>query len=107
MRQPEVVRIPEGPSLKPGIEDARVALLRKRLNVTGDLNDWRYDRAVAEAVTNFQKTAGLNPDGLAGPATIRELNGGARRPSNRVDAILATWNAGAGCRAISAATIRC
>jgi murein L,D-transpeptidase YcbB/YkuD len=90
VRQPEVVRIPEGPSLKPGIEDARVALLRKRLNVTGDLNDWRYDRAVAEAVANFQKTAGLNPDGLAGPATIRELNGGARRPSNRVDAILAT-----------------
>ena len=90
VRQPEVVRIPEGPSLKPGIEDARVALLRKRLNVTGDLNDWRYDRAVAEAVANFQKSAGLNPDGLAGPATIRELNGGARRPSNRVDAILAT-----------------
>ncbi|HEY7458378.1 MAG TPA: L,D-transpeptidase family protein [Xanthobacteraceae bacterium] len=90
VREPDVVRIAEGPSLKPGMEDARVALLRKRLNVSGDLNDWRYDRGVAEAVVNFQKSAGLNPDGLAGPATIRALNGNQRRPTNKVDAILAT-----------------
>jgi L,D-transpeptidase YcbB len=90
VREPDVVRIPEGSSLKPGVEDARVALLRKRLNVTGDLNDWRYDRAVAEAVANFQQSAGLNADGLAGPVTIRALNGNQRRTTNKVDAILAT-----------------
>ena len=89
-REPDVVRIPDGPSLKLGMEDQRVALIRKRLNVTGDLNDWRYDRAVADAVANFQKTSGLTADGLAGPATIRAMNGGQRRVSNKVDAILAT-----------------
>jgi L,D-transpeptidase YcbB len=87
-REPEIVRIPEGPSLKLGMEDARVALLRKRLNISGDPNDWRYDKVVAEAVLNFQKTSGLTADGLAGPATIRAMNG--VRRTNKVDAILAT-----------------
>jgi murein L,D-transpeptidase YcbB/YkuD len=87
-REPDIVRIPEGPSLKPGMEDSRVALLRKRLNIPGDQNDWRYDKQVAEAVLSFQKTAGLAADGLAGPATIRAMNG--VRRTNKVDAILAT-----------------
>jgi murein L,D-transpeptidase YcbB/YkuD len=87
-REPDIVRIPEGPSLKLGMEDARVALLRRRLNVPGDQSNWRYDKAVAEAVQNFQNTAGLTADGLAGPATIRALNG--VRRTNKVDAIIAT-----------------
>jgi murein L,D-transpeptidase YcbB/YkuD len=87
-QEPQVVRIPEGPSLKPGMEDSRVALLRRRLNIPGDSNDWRYDKVVAEAVRDFQESAGLAADGLAGPATIRALNG--VRKTNKVDAILAT-----------------
>ena len=84
----EIVRIPEGPTLKPGMEDMRVALLRRRLDVPGDQDNHRFDKEVAEAVMNFQKNAGLTADGLAGSATIRAING--PRRGSRVDAILAT-----------------
>lgn len=84
----EIVRIPEGPTLKPGMEDQRVALLRRRLEIPGDQDNPRYDDAVAEAVSRFQKSAGLNADGLAGPATVRAING--PRRASKVDAILAT-----------------
>jgi murein L,D-transpeptidase YcbB/YkuD len=86
-REPDFVRVPDGPTLKPGMEDARVAMLRKRLK-TADPDDWRYDKIVAEAVADFQKTAGLTPDGLVGPATLRALNG--VRRIDKSDAILAT-----------------
>ncbi|HEX5777752.1 MAG TPA: L,D-transpeptidase family protein, partial [Xanthobacteraceae bacterium] len=82
----QVVRVPEGPTLKPGMEDPRVATLRRRLELPGDSH--RYDDEVAKAVVEFQKNAGLTADGLAGPATIARLNGKTR--GSRADAILAT-----------------
>ena len=84
----EIVRIPDGPTMKPGAEDPRVPALRKRLEIAGDRDSHRYDNEVAEAVVKFQKNAGLTPDGLAGPATVRAINGPAR--GSKVDAILAT-----------------
>jgi murein L,D-transpeptidase YcbB/YkuD len=86
-REPDIVRIPEGPTLKPGMQDERVAFLRKRLKLE-NADDRRYDSKVAEAVADFQKTAGLTPDGLLGPATLRALNG--VRKVDKADAILAT-----------------
>jgi murein L,D-transpeptidase YcbB/YkuD len=84
----EIVRIPDGPTMKLGAEDPPVPALRKRLEIAGEPNDHRYDKEVAEAVVKFQKGAGLTPDGLAGPATVRAINGPAR--GSKVDAILAT-----------------
>jgi len=75
----EVVRVPEGPSLKPGMNDPRVAALRKRLNIPGDQSNTHYDASVVEAVKAFQKGAGLNGDGAVGPATLRALNGVQKR----------------------------
>jgi murein L,D-transpeptidase YcbB/YkuD len=83
--EPTVVRIPEGSLLRPGMEDARVALLRQRLKVEGAADSRRYDDAVVAAVKAFQKAAGLNPDGVVGPSTLRHLNGGA--PPRRADVI--------------------
>src|SRR3954453_631974 len=40
------VRMPEGPSVKPGGNDARMPLVRKRLNVPGDDDNLRYDNDV-------------------------------------------------------------
>jgi murein L,D-transpeptidase YcbB/YkuD len=75
----EVVRVPEGPSLKPGMNDPRVAVLRKRLNIAGDQSSTSYDADVVAAVKAFQKGAGLTTDGLVGPGTLRALNGGPKR----------------------------
>ncbi|MGH6769376.1 MAG: L,D-transpeptidase family protein [Xanthobacteraceae bacterium] len=83
--EPTVVRIPEGSLLRPGVEDARVVLLRQRLKVESDADSRRYDDALVAAVKAFQKSAGLNPDGVVGPSTLRHLNGAA--PPRRVDVI--------------------
>jgi murein L,D-transpeptidase YcbB/YkuD len=72
--------VPEGASLKPGMSDARVSLLRKRLGVdsgpeaTPDL----YDGALVDAVEAFQGENGLGVDGIVGPATLSALNGRSR-----------------------------
>ena len=72
--EPKVVRIPEGPTLRPGMEDSRVPLLRQRLNVAGDAISLRYDEALATAVKAYQKSNRMNPDGMIGAATVRSLN---------------------------------
>jgi murein L,D-transpeptidase YcbB/YkuD len=77
------VRIPDGPLLRPGMEDARVPLLRQRLKLDGD--GPRYDEPLVAAIKEFQRTAGLNADGVIGPATVRRLNGDA--PPQRADVI--------------------
>jgi murein L,D-transpeptidase YcbB/YkuD len=87
---PQVVHVPEGPTLRPGLKDPRVPALRKRLKAGGDPADTRYDDELVDAVKRFQTQAGLNPDGLVGVGTLRALNGNAPpRRTNVVDVILA------------------
>ena len=71
--------VPDGPSLKPGMVDARVNDLRLRLMSSGDLTiegaDPRvYDPALVQAVERFQSRHGLEPDGVVGPKTLYALN---------------------------------
>ena len=76
----EAPPIPTGPSLNPGMSDARVPLVRKRLTDSGDLNasdasdSPEYDARLVTAVQNFQQRMGLESDGVLGPSTIAELN---------------------------------
>jgi murein L,D-transpeptidase YcbB/YkuD len=69
------VHVPEGKILRPGQKDARVAALRKRLNITGDKDNLLYDDAVRDAVKTFQTESELGVDGNLGPNTVRALNG--------------------------------
>jgi murein L,D-transpeptidase YcbB/YkuD len=79
--------LPEGPSLKPGIRDPRVPVLRERLRITGDYPDQAppevpgeamspelYDGRLVAAVEVFQARHGLDMDGVVGPATRAALN---------------------------------
>ncbi len=71
--------VAQGPSLKPGMVDARVPVLRARLVATGDLTMQdlyftTYDDMLAAGVARFQRRHGLADDGVAGPRTLRELN---------------------------------
>ncbi len=86
----KVVRIPEGPTLRPGAEDARVPLLRQRLNVAGDETNLRYDEALATAVKAYQKSNRMNADGMIGASTVRSLNAvAAPARSDVIDTVIA------------------
>jgi murein L,D-transpeptidase YcbB/YkuD len=73
--------IPLGPTLKPGMSDTRIPVLRKRLAVTGDLEvtlanneSSTFDAPVETAVRAFQQRHGLKPDGAVGKATLAALS---------------------------------
>ena len=109
----EQIVIPAGPLLKLGVEDDRVPLLRKRLKqlkilknkdelalsdeqasdaplfgsngaiLAADDSSSVMSETDVIAVRAFQKSAGLQPDGVAGNLTINALNG--KKPVNRAN----------------------
>jgi murein L,D-transpeptidase YcbB/YkuD len=68
------VHVPEGKILRPGMKDARVVLLRKRLDIAGDKDNPLYDDAVRDAVRTFQTESDIGVDGNLGSNTVRALN---------------------------------
>jgi murein L,D-transpeptidase YcbB/YkuD len=71
--------ISAGETLKPGMENPRVDMVRKRLAVTGDLAPENmdsdvFDAALEEAVKRFQKRHNLAPDGAVGKQTLAAMN---------------------------------
>ncbi len=72
--------VPDGTTLHPGDEDARVPALRRRLVASGDLgtrsaaDDGRFDDELAEAVVRFQHRHGLDADGSVGRETLAAMN---------------------------------
>ncbi|MCB1491398.1 MAG: L,D-transpeptidase family protein [Rhodobiaceae bacterium] len=73
---PKPVEVPTDLTLRLGVNDARVAVLRARLDILDDpltAND--FDETVHDAVVAFQSDNGLQPDGIAGPRTLGMLNG--------------------------------
>ncbi len=82
-----VVRLPDGPLLKPGQKDERVALLRERLgvaSVASDADPETYDPALAEAVKAFQRERGLAATGKIGRSTVSALNAEAQGNADRI-----------------------
>jgi murein L,D-transpeptidase YcbB/YkuD len=72
--------VPEGPTLRKGDVDPRVANFRARLVVTGDLPDGvstqstTFDASLKEAVAAFQTRHALDDDGIVGKQTIAAMN---------------------------------
>ncbi len=72
--------VPLGESLKPGMTDDRVPLLRARLFLTDGAPRQSsgppglYDQGLADAAKWFQKRHGLEDDGIVGRNTIAALN---------------------------------
>lgn len=73
--------VADGPTLKPGASDERVATIARRLAVTADIADAApyassavYDDTLEAGVRKFQARHGLDSDGVIGPATLRAMN---------------------------------
>ena len=72
--------VAQGPTLREGDAGPRVAALRRRLVVTGDLparvpdSGGEFDAAVAVGVRSFQERHALDADGAVGPATLAAMN---------------------------------
>lgn len=84
-------QFPAGPSLEQGDRGARVALLRERLQISGDLqmapraDPELFDAGLTSAVRFFQSRHGLEVDGIVGPRTTAALNVPVER---RIDQLL-------------------
>ncbi len=72
--------VADGPTLRVGDNDARVASIRKRLAATGriadhgDLDSTLFDQPLKNAVKGFQLRHRLGQDGIVGKQTIAALN---------------------------------
>lgn len=76
--------IAEGPTLRPGMSDPRVPLLRSRLGLPA-VDGSVYDDVLVDAMKAFQTSLDLEVDGIMGAATLAALNGGV--PITRADII--------------------
>ena len=92
--------VPNGPVIRPGSSDPRLALIRKRLIKAGYLersasqpeenadtpDSLYYDDDMVQAVRDFQRANNLKPDGIIGSRTIAKFNGA--RKVNRLRALI-------------------
>jgi len=86
------VRIATGASLKVGMQDQRVPLLRERLGVTGEPDNTTYDKPLADAVKKFQRQRDLPESGSLNNATVEALNGPRRdRDADIIIANMERW----------------
>ncbi len=75
-------QVPGGELLRPGDTDPRVPVIRRRLQIEGDLaldvavptDPQFYDDATAEGVKRFQQRHAIDVDGIVGPGTTRAMN---------------------------------
>lgn len=88
----EVEAIPDGGMLRPGMQDDRLPLLRKRLKLPEPETDpLTYDDATVAAVEAFQESQDLLVDGIVGPATVAALNGGEATSQGDIVANMERW----------------
>lgn len=102
--------VPSGPVLRPGEDDERVPILRKRLRTegydvpsagsapgpeidpeTGSEPDLAYGPELEEAVRNFQHRHGLDADGVVGPQTLQALNVTADARADQIALNMERW----------------
>ncbi|MDH4207021.1 MAG: L,D-transpeptidase family protein, partial [Desulfobacteraceae bacterium] len=73
-------KVPVGPKLRKGDIGKRIAALRSRLIISGDLADSKndneeyFDEALENSVKKFQARNGLKIDGVVGSSTLLVLN---------------------------------
>lgn len=92
----KVPHVGNGPTLKRGMKDKRVPVLRERLEVQAHAeaapDDITFDKTLVEAVKAFQKQKGIKATGTLTPATVDALNGRSRgRDVNTIVSNMERW----------------
>jgi L,D-transpeptidase YcbB len=94
---PSIDELAEGKAIVQGESDERVAKLRSRLAITGDLDreqdngDTTMAPEVAEALKRFQDRHGLEEDGILGPESVAALNIPANERLEQLKASTEQW----------------
>ncbi len=85
----DLAPVPDG-IWREGNAGPAVAALRRRLGAIGfgSGDSEAFDASLAQAVAEYQRAMGLGADGIAGPRTIRAINGGGAVAPERRRAIL-------------------
>ena len=91
-------QLDEGPSIRPGDKDQRIATVRQSLSITEDMpgdpqvaDPELYDTALEEAVLRFQRRHGLAADGVIGKQTRAAMNVTAEERVNTIRVNMARW----------------
>ncbi|MFI5412140.1 murein L,D-transpeptidase [Kaistia sp. UC242_56] len=84
--------VPGGKSMKVGLSDPRVPLLRARFDLPAPSEAPEvYDETLAQAVKSFQADKGLKADGIAGNATVAFINGTGKSNTAEIIANMERW----------------
>jgi murein L,D-transpeptidase YcbB/YkuD len=88
--------VPKGPSLKPGMTDPRIPVVRKRLSITGDLSasdltGEHFDEQLTQAVKQFQERHYLTADGVIGKNTLKAMNVSAEKRVRQIIINMERW----------------
>lgn len=84
------VQIASGPLLRPGASSDRVVMLKERLLGPGEYSP-DYDDVLRAEVLAYQRSAGLEADGVIGENTLEVLNASRVSWIDRIDANLERW----------------
>lgn len=92
-------QVPFGPTLKPGMSDPRMPLIRARLELTGDLSKSAgagedpnlYSNAIAKGVKRFQRRVGLNDEGIIGKLSLIQMNISAKERLRQIVVNMERW----------------
>jgi murein L,D-transpeptidase YcbB/YkuD len=90
--------IASGPTLRPGNFDPRVPDLRRRLELSGEIEPGHathppthYEDTMVDAVKRFQTRHGLKPDGSVGPKTRKATNVPIEQRIRQIELNLERW----------------
>jgi murein L,D-transpeptidase YcbB/YkuD len=89
--------VPDGPSMRKGDSGPRVATLRNRLRISGDLevvneqDSDLFDDEMDLAVRRFQERHGRTVDGIVGPNTLTYLNVSVEQRVRQIELNLERW----------------
>ena len=81
--------VPEGRTLRPGVDDPRVADIRRRLGDSGTSS--LFDEELEALVRHFQSHHGIVEDGIVGPETLREMNVSAADRAAQIAVNMERW----------------